>query len=150
MLEFMFDTVRAVVNLFFSGTIARCPNITFIIPHAGAALPPIIERFTSFSSVIGMGQSLTSQDVKDVFARQFYFDLAGMPFPDQIWGLLRYVGTDRLLYGSDYPFTPAPAAFMLARVMAAEMESIWSEDERTAILVGNARRMLDRHGSNKM
>ncbi len=142
MFEFMFDSARAVINLFLSGTVARCPNITFIIPHAGATLPPLIERFTAFTAIIGGDQNLTSKVVKDTFAKQFYFDLAGFPFPDQIWGLLRYVGTDRLLYGSDYPFTPDGSVTKLAEVMAAEMEKIWGQEERKAILIGNASRLL--------
>lgn len=150
MFEFMFDTVRAVINLFLTGTIARCPDITFIIPHAGAALPPIIERFTAFSSLIGGSRTLSSQEVKDAFAHQFYFDLAGCPFPDQIWGLLRYVGTDRLLYGSDYPFTPQSAVDMLATRMTTEMERIWGKEERRAILFGNARKLLDKLDSCKL
>ena len=142
MFEFMFDSARAVINLFLSGTVARCPNITFIIPHAGGALPPLIERFTSFAGVVGGDKSLTSQVVKDAFAKQFYFDLAGFPFPDQIWGLLRYVGVDRILYGSDCPFTPDAAVLMLAERMTVEMGKIWSEEERRAVLAGNARKLL--------
>lgn len=142
MFEFMFDTARAVINLFMSGTIARCPNITFIIPHAGATIPPIIERFTSFASIIGGDKNLTSQVIKDTFAKQFYFDLAGFPFPDQILGLLRHVGAEKLLYGSDYPFTPDSVVKALARTMTVEMKSIWSEDERRAVRVGNARKLL--------
>jgi predicted TIM-barrel fold metal-dependent hydrolase len=144
MFEFMFDSARAVINLFLSGTISRCSNITFIIPHAGATLPPIIERFASFSSLIGGDMNLTSKAMKDTFAKQFYFDLAGFPFPDQIWGLLRYVGVEKLLYGSDYPFSPNPAVKKLAAIMTVEMEKIWSEDERRAVLVGNARRLLQK------
>ena len=144
MFEFMFDTARAVINLFMSGTVARCPNITFIIPHAGATIPPIIERFTSFSSLIGGDKSLTSHVIKDTFAKQFYFDLAGFPFPDQIWGLLRHVGVEKLLYGSDYPFTPDSVVKKLAGVMTVEMENMWSEDERRAVRVGNARRLLEK------
>ena len=143
MFEFMFESARAVINLFLSGTIARCPNITFIIPHAGGALPPMIERFTSFAAIIGGDLSLTSSVVKDTFAKQFYFDLAGFPFPDQIWGLLRYVGPDRILYGSDCPFTPDEAVLKLAEVMTVEMGKIWSKEERMAVLVGNARRLLE-------
>lgn len=143
MFEFMFDSSRALISLFLSGTVARCPNITFIIPHAGATLPPIIERFTSFASLIGGDRNLTSQVIKDTFAKQFYFDLAGFPFPDQIWGLFRHVGVDRLLYGSDYPFTPNAVVKMLAERMAIEMKS-WSEEERKAVRVGNARRLLEK------
>ena len=142
MLEFMFDSARAVANLFLSGTVARCPNITFIVPHAGGALPPLIERFTSFAALLGSNETLTSQSVKDVFAKQFYFDLAGFPFPDQIWGLLRYIGTERILYGSDYPFTPDRMVVKVAEVMSMEMRNMWSEETRRAVLFDNARRFL--------
>ena len=33
--EFIFDTARAVMNLIFSGTVDRCPDISWIIPHGG-------------------------------------------------------------------------------------------------------------------
>ncbi|OKL61069.1 hypothetical protein UA08_03341 [Talaromyces atroroseus] len=141
--EFMFDTARALMNLFISGTIARCPNVTFITPHAGGALLPMIERFTSLGRMIGgPGQDLSSQIIKDTFARQFYFDLAGFPFPDQVRELLLYVKTDRLLYGSDYPFTPEKFVLDLAGIMKKEMGGMWKEEERTMILLGNARRLL--------
>ena len=39
MLEFLFDTTRAVVDLVLNGTIARCPDLELIVPHAGATLP---------------------------------------------------------------------------------------------------------------
>lgn len=140
--EFLFDTARAVINLFVSGTISRCPNIIFVIPHAGGALPPLIERFTSFGPIIGTGSHLTSRFVKETFSKQFYFDLAGFPFPDQIHGLLKYVKPEKLLYGTDYPFTPESVVLNLASIMRAEMALIWSEPERQAILYENATRLL--------
>lgn len=148
MFEFLFDSTRAVVNLFLSGTIARCPNITFIIPHAGGTITSVIERFTIFSSVLGGSSILSSQDVRDAFAKQFYFDLAGLPFPGQIPALLEYAGKDRLLYGSDFPFTPRPAVNMLGSKMADGMGKIWTKEEIEEVLVGNARRLLNsKHGS---
>ena len=44
MLEFLFDTTRAVVNLVLNGTVARHPDLRLIIPHAGATLPVIADR----------------------------------------------------------------------------------------------------------
>ena len=37
MMEYLFDTTRAAVNLVFSGAIDRFPRIRFILPHAGGA-----------------------------------------------------------------------------------------------------------------
>ena len=51
-LEFFFDTARAVVNLFVRGTVDRCPDVSFIIPHVGGALPPLLTRFVTLSTLI--------------------------------------------------------------------------------------------------
>ena len=144
MFEFMFDTARALINLFLSGTIARCPDITFVIPHAGGALPPVIQRFTSFATdILGSEIAANSAVVKDTFSRQFYFDLAGFPFPDQICGLLRWVGPDRLIYGSDYPFTPSKGVIALAeRAHHGLIETFTDEKIKEEIYIGNARRLL--------
>ena len=39
MMEYLFDTTRAVVNLIFSGAVERFPRIRFILPHAGGLAP---------------------------------------------------------------------------------------------------------------
>lgn len=149
MFEFLFDSTRAVLNLFFSGTIARYPDIQYIIPHAGAALPPLIERNTRFNEILGLDVTVTSQVIRDTFARQFSFDLAGLPFPDQIHGLLRFVDPSRLLYGSDYPFTPGKAVSILLKDMDEGMRLLWSgeggEEKRRGVWEDNAKRLLERN-----
>jgi predicted TIM-barrel fold metal-dependent hydrolase len=144
MFEFMFDTARALINLFLSGTIARCPDITFIIPHAGGAVPPVIERFCRFSTdILDSGVDISSKTVKETFKRQFYFDLAGFPFPDQIWGLLRAVEPQKLLYGSDFPFTPARGVGALAERMRTGLEEVIPDEAvMREIYTGNAKTLL--------
>ena len=39
MMEYLFDTTRAAVNLIFSGAIERFPRVRFILPHAGGLAP---------------------------------------------------------------------------------------------------------------
>lgn len=144
LMEFMFDTARALINLFTSGTLHRCPDITFIVPHAGGALPPILQRFSTFATAIMRSEiDLSARSVKETFRRQFYFDLAGFPFPDQIHGLLRIVGPERLLYGSDYPFTPPKLVGNLSESMKAGLEELFSDEGiRERIYSGNARDLL--------
>ena len=141
-MEFMFDTARALVNLFMSGTIHRCPDITFIVPHAGGALPPILQRFSTFATAIMRSEiDLSATTIKETFRRQFYF--AGFPLPDQIHGLLRIVGPERLLYGSDYPFTPPQLVGNLSESMKVGLEEIFSDESiRERIYSGNARKLL--------
>ena len=38
-LEFDFDTTRAVTSLLYNGVLGRMPDIRFIVNHSGAAVP---------------------------------------------------------------------------------------------------------------
>lgn len=83
-----------------------------------AVVPPIVQRFCSFATdILGLETEMNIEVAKVTFKRQFYFDLAGFPFQDQVWGHLRIVGPERLLYGSDFPFTPRSGVIKLADVM---------------------------------
>jgi predicted TIM-barrel fold metal-dependent hydrolase len=146
-LEFFFDTTRAVVNLILSGTVTRYPDITYLVSHCGGALPPLIERFSSFSSIIleggGSGGGVNSSQVKDLFKSRFYFDLAGFPFPDQIHGLLRATDASRLLYGSDFPYTPASALPAMGSRMDEALAELFDEETIRKVYSGNAKRLLN-------
>ena len=144
MFEFMFDTARAVINLFLSGTVFRYPDITYVVPHAGAALPPIIQRFSTIPALLGLDvEEVSPETVKAALKRQFYFDLAGFPFPDQIHGLLPYVSISQLLYGSDYPYTPLKGVVTLIHQMDEALPEVFpKEEDREAIYVSNAQRLL--------
>jgi predicted TIM-barrel fold metal-dependent hydrolase len=77
MLEFLFDTTRAVVNLVLNGVIARHPGLRVIVPHAGATLPVIADRVAAFSLALGVDASVDV--LRDLGSLEF--DLAGMPIP---------------------------------------------------------------------
>ena len=118
MLEFFFDTTRAVVDLVLNGTIARHTAIEFIIPHAGATLPMIVDRVSVFSRLLEVDASV---DVLRDIAR-LHYDLAGFPVPRQLHALLTITTLEHLHYGSDYPFTPEFAAAMAAERLEAAGE----------------------------
>jgi predicted TIM-barrel fold metal-dependent hydrolase len=102
MLEFLFDTTRAVVNLVLNGTVARYPNLRIVVPHAGATLPVIADRVAAFAFMIGVDPSVDV--MRDLGG--LHFDLAGMPIPRQLNALLAITTLEHLHYGSDFPFTP--------------------------------------------
>ena len=154
MFEFLFDTARAVINLFLSGTISRCPNITFIIPHVGGALPPLINRFATIPGVLNlpnMDKQVTPAWVKERLNTQFYFDTAGWALPDQIRGLLPFVGVERMLYGSDFPFTPLKAVQMLSADHDRYLGEVFpNREDQEALCTGNARRLLEEGRGSKI
>ncbi|KAJ7511184.1 hypothetical protein B0H11DRAFT_1789387, partial [Mycena galericulata] len=148
MMEFSFDSTRTFVDILLSGTAAAHPDITFIVPHCGTALPSILDRVLVFSmyDMTKFGkrpvQTLTAPVVKEMFAKQFIFDLAGISMPSQIHHLLRWVGSDRIVYGSDVPWTPWEAAEALLVAIEQELPKLFGEEEIQDIYHGNAERML--------
>jgi 6-methylsalicylate decarboxylase len=120
MVEFLFDTSRAVVNMVLNGVVARHPNVEVIIPHAGATLPVIADRVAAFAFVL---EDLDSGvDVYRDLAR-LHYDLAGFPLPRQLDALLALTTAEHLHYGSDYPFTPEAVVALLATSLDAIEEA---------------------------
>ncbi|KOG70101.1 amidohydrolase family protein [Streptomyces flaveolus] len=116
MLEFLFDSARTVSDLVFSGVLRRHPRIRWIFTHGGGALPLLTDRMELFRTVFGVG-SADGPPVQEQL-RALWFDMAGTPFPHQVPALTRTFGHDRLLYGSDYCWTPA--AGTLAQVASVD------------------------------
>jgi predicted TIM-barrel fold metal-dependent hydrolase len=146
MLEFLFDTARVVSNMFLSGTIKRCPDLKIILPHLAGASPPLLSRWTGFSTLVPGGwEASPEDDAKEVLNRQFWFDLAGFPFPGQIVGLLQGAGIshERLLYGSDFPFTKAGGVEFLRGKLDEGMKGMFNAEEIEAMYRGNAEKLLD-------
>jgi 6-methylsalicylate decarboxylase len=142
MLEFMFETTRSVTDMVFAGVMARFSGIRFVIPHCGAALPVLTSRIELFRSIMpgpdgGPAGAATTEDQ----LRSCWFDVAGFTFPHHAPAAARLVGEDRLVYGSDYCWTPAPSVAQLARDLDAAAPPISAPDWRT-LLRRNADRLL--------
>jgi 6-methylsalicylate decarboxylase len=104
MIEFPFDTTRAVTNMLLSETLARHPDIRWIVPHAGGTLPFLAPRIAGISVLLG------ADDPAAVVAqlRRLHYDLAGSANAAVVAALLGFVDRSQILYGSDWPFTPEP------------------------------------------
>lgn len=144
MMEFMFDETRAVANLLLSGTVSKYSNITFIMSHCGCALPSLVDRIGAFAT-LGGGEN-RSNEFRKLLRERFFFDLAGFPFPDHIHGLLRTLGDageQRLVYGSDYPFTPSTIVVDAANQMDKGCEQLFDAEQKGAVYSGNAKRLFN-------
>ncbi|MFF5158523.1 amidohydrolase family protein [Streptomyces sp. NPDC000348] len=135
--EFLFDTTRAVLQLIYEGVLSRYPGIRFIIPHAGAALPVLADRIASFATM----EDIPPKDVIEALSK-LHYDVAGFALPRALPALLNLVSPDRLLYGSDYPFTSAPVATALAAKLAAT--DTLDLTEKRQMFSGNAAQLFPR------
>jgi predicted TIM-barrel fold metal-dependent hydrolase len=143
MLEFFFETARAVANLFISGTVSKYPHITYIISHCGGALPPLIRRMCGASPIIGLGDELSIKKVRAKLNQQFYFDTSGWPFPEQMQGLMQHVSPERILYGTDFPWTPIGVVTQLSKDHDEFVPRAFpDQQDRERLCFENAQRLL--------
>lgn len=108
LMEFLCDTARAALNLVLSGTMERYPHVRYILAHAGGFIPYIAWRL----SLANMMPPFNSQAPQGVltYLKRFYFDTALSPSTYTMGALLELVPSTQILFGSDFPFAPAPLA----------------------------------------
>ena len=136
-IEFMFDTVRAITGLLFSGTFARCPDIRFIFSHAGGALPMLAGRLAGVAS----GRPAIAERVPGgamPYLKRLYFDTASMTNPISFAALLKLVSSRQVFFGTDFPYAPIEPAVSGLPTLGLGAEDI------AAIERGNAQRMFPR------
>jgi predicted TIM-barrel fold metal-dependent hydrolase len=139
LLEFMFDTTRSVSDMVLAGVLERFPDLRVIVPHAGAALPVLVERIELLLPMLS--EHGTAPSMRDAM-RKLHFDLAGAPVPRLLEALLQVADPERIHYGSDYPFTPADACARLLRQI--EATPLLDDTMRNRILRENARALFPR------
>ncbi len=110
LMEFLCDTTRAACNLMFSGTLEKYPQIRWILAHAGGFVPYIPWRL-SLANLLPHLSEKAPQGVL-TYLKRFYFDTALSPSPAVIDALHHLVDPSHILFGSDFPFAPAPVTAM--------------------------------------
>ncbi len=142
MLEFLFDTTRTVSDLVFSGVLTRYPDIEWVFTHGGGTLPLLADRMELFRTFLdGPDTPPDDPTLQDQIAT-LWFDMAGTPFPHQVPALVTAFGHDRVLYGSDYCWTPAAAA--AAQVASLDTAPPPDGDSWRDLTTRNAQRLLHR------
>ncbi len=130
-----FESAIAAAHLIFGGVLDRFPTLDIVLPHAGGAFPWLVGR-------LNRGWE-KRQDLKHIaqppkaYLRRFHYDTIG--YDDAVVDyLVRHVGADRVLMGSDYCFPIAyerPADIVTGNPLLAP-------EHHAPILEGNARRLL--------
>ncbi|MER7930636.1 amidohydrolase family protein [Streptomyces sp. NPDC096057] len=140
MVEYIFDTARSVTDLVMAGVLARHPNMQVIVPHCGGAVPVLADRINEFMRLFLPTQESPELDAVQQL-RGLYYDMAGTGFPRQVPALLKLVDADRVLFGSDYCWTPPP----LADAHIAAIDAVESPVEGTtwrSLTTANAQRLF--------
>lgn len=115
LIEFLCDTTRAALNLILTGTLERYPAIRWILAHAGGFLPFVAWRI-SLANALPQFQEKAPQGVM-TYIKRFYYDTALSPSAMTMAALKELVEPSHILFGSDFPFAPAPATSLQCRTL---------------------------------
>jgi predicted TIM-barrel fold metal-dependent hydrolase len=147
--DFLLDTVRAATGLVLSGAMEKFGGISWILAHAGGFLPYVSHRILLTMlreepklrlAKVMLDRERETQKRLDVL-RRFYFDVALSSTPTALPSLLAFADPSRVLFGTDYPFAPAPAV----KFMRQEYDDVsLDRTTRAAIDHGNARALFPR------
>ena len=129
------ETAIAAAHLIFGGVLDRFPKLDVVLPHAGGAFPWLVGR-------LNRGWE-KRPDLKHIahppleYLRRFHYDTIG--YSDAVLEfLVRHIGADRVLIGSDYCF---PIAYEQPVRNVTDNPLIDDAAKRLIVAV-NARRLL--------
>lgn len=134
--DFLLDTTRAAYLLVRNGIVRRCPNIRFILGHAGGFVPYASHRM---AVAIANDTGRTPLEILEDL-RSFYFDTALSSSPATLPTLLAFAKPGHVLYGSDWPFAPLSAG----RYFTAGLDDTLRRDLVVSITRSNVRALLSR------
>ncbi len=98
-IEYTFDTTRAIGNLLFTQTRKRYPNIKMIFSHGGGALPFLAQRLALQSTLPFHGGRKFDESYAEM--QGYYYDTAVTIGGPQFAALKAFVGSGKMLTGSD-------------------------------------------------
>jgi predicted TIM-barrel fold metal-dependent hydrolase len=139
--EFMFDTTRAIANLLYSGTLERYPSIRYIVSHAGGAVPYLAWRIANATFLPGMPNRMSGADALKQLQR-LYYDTA-LSTSEYVFATLReFVPASHVLFGSDFPYVPDQV--IKAEIVGLEKSRVLDDAMRKAIDRDNALALFPR------
>jgi aminocarboxymuconate-semialdehyde decarboxylase len=130
-----FESAIAAAHLIFGGVLDRFPRLEVVLPHAGGAFPWLAGRLNRGWEKRAELRNIRQAPVE--YLRRFHYDTIG--YSDSVLEyLVRTIGAERVLMGSDYCF---PIAYeQPVRIVTANQAL--SAEEKQMIVETNARRLL--------
>jgi 6-methylsalicylate decarboxylase len=141
--EYVFDTTRAIVNLISTGTLKRYPDARLIIAHGGGAVPFLTQRISMLEG------HRKAPEVADVIPTlgALYYEIASTTTGYALRSLQKLADPTHILWGSDLPFVYGKR--LQEEVDHWEAYDGFSADQRMAVEQLNALQLFPRFASGK-
>ncbi len=142
LVEFIFDTTRAVTNMVLNGIFERFPDFPLILSHAGGAVPYIAGRI-ALADKNPLAKEIVPKGVI-AYLKGLYYDTALSATPYSFPSLRELADPSHILFGSDYPFAPEPDSWMGQTAECVEKHGGFDQGELLAVERENALRLFPR------
>lgn len=137
LVEFPYDTGRAVASLLMSGAFSKFPDIRWIFCHCGDVVPALSGRMRNV--LAGMPAEKVNEfaphGMDYELQRQFY-DTADAAYAPSMAAIRSYIPRSQIMFGTDYPYVSIESnveELHERRLSMAEMREI-SRGNATALM----------------
>jgi predicted TIM-barrel fold metal-dependent hydrolase len=134
-----YDSTQAVWRLIFGGVIDRFPSLKIVTHHLGNYIPFFVRRIEqNFNNFL---RDKLPRHISEYWDN-IYGDTAVDGTPGAFPCGYAFFGSDRMMYGSDYPFGAEAGEDFIRENLAGVKAMAIPEDEKRKILRENAKKML--------
>lgn len=136
--EFPFETVRAVTNLIYSGTLERHPSIRFQLAHLGGAAPFLAHRIASLADREPDAAAPAPAGAL-AYLQRLYYDTGLTNNAPALAATRKVTSLDHIVFGTDWPYAALPE-----RGDPAPDLDVLGEERRSAVEFANAAELVPR------
>jgi 6-methylsalicylate decarboxylase len=141
-IEYVFETTRAIANLILSGTVERFPRIRWITAHAGGAAPYIAARLAEQGERFDPAVRERAPQGVIAYMKTLYYGTAQATSIYSLRALVELVDPSRIVFGTDLPISP-PKLIEESDTVLSSFDGFSADDLRT-IQAGNALALFPR------
>jgi len=134
-----FDTTQALLRLVVSGTMELFPTLKIVTHHLGGGMFPFYHN--RFNIKLPNLKNKLKRPVSESLAR-IYGDTAVDGTAAALPCGHAFFGTERMLFGTDYPFSPEKGEVYLRDNLRIVKEMDLPQEDKEKILGGNALKLL--------
>ncbi|MFN3348010.1 amidohydrolase family protein [Pseudorhodoplanes sp.] len=131
-----FEEAMAIASLFYEGILDAYPRLKIVVSHGGGYMPFYLGRIARNYVEKPATRANMSKPPRD-YVRMLHYDTCVYD-PDTLADLVRIVGAERIVMGSDYPVGEMKPAEFVRDCTALD------EAQRQLVLSANAERLLSR------
>jgi predicted TIM-barrel fold metal-dependent hydrolase len=137
--EFPFETVRAVTNLIYGGSLERYPRIRFQLSHLGGAAPFLAHRIASLADREPEQAGAAPAGALE-YLRRLYYDTGLANNSPALAATQLVTELDHIVFGTDWPYAALPPE---GGDPAPGLDALGSDD-RAAVESRNATALVPR------